>query len=218
MRGLLIIFIVTACLASCSSFKNGPKYEFSDRYYRLKQNGSVVQKVYVHEEDDSIKIYSTDKSSLSIAPGSTARFNRASFDLDAITEPFKYRPSASNFPRQLNSSFNGNVYAGYRMDYFSLRYLNLPEGTRRKLSHFAFTVGAFGGIGSEPVTPWTTNYQTTDEYSGVVLSRGLAGMIGVNNLTVGIGVGWDRLTDRDKNIWIYQNKPWYGLVIGLNVN
>jgi hypothetical protein len=32
-------------------------------------------------------------------------------------------------------------------------------------------------------------------------------MFGLNNLTVGAGVGWDSLTDRDKNIWIYQNKP-----------
>lgn len=43
-------------------------------------------------------------------------------------------------------------------------------------------------------------------------------MIGVNNLTVGVGVGWDYLTDRDKAIWIYQNKPWIGVTIGLNIN
>lgn len=34
----------------------------------------------------------------------------------------------------------------------------------------------------------------------------------------GVGVGWDYLTDRDKGIWIYQNKPWYGLTVGLNLN
>jgi hypothetical protein len=43
-------------------------------------------------------------------------------------------------------------------------------------------------------------------------------MLGVNNLTVGLGVGWDALTDRDKDIWTYQNKPWFGLTVGLNLN
>ena len=43
-------------------------------------------------------------------------------------------------------------------------------------------------------------------------------MIGLKTLTVGFGVGWDYLTDRDKNIWIYQNKPWIGLTLGLNLN
>ena len=217
MRGLLILTFVVS-LVSCSSLTKGPKYEFSDRYYNLKQNGSSYQKVFVHLEDDSVKIFSSDTVSITLPPGSKTRFNRGSFDLDAMTEPFKYRPSSQGFPRQLNSSFNGNIYMGYRKDYFKLRYIKSPEGTNRILTHLAITAGGFVGVGSEPITPWTTNYQTTDEYSGFVISRGFAAMIGVNNLTVGIGVGWDRLTDRDKHIWIYQNKPWYGLVIGLNVN
>jgi hypothetical protein len=57
-----------------------------------------------------------------------------------------------------------------------------------------------------------------EEYNGMVLTRGLAFMVGINTLTVGLGVGWDYLTDRDKDIWIYQNKPWYGLTLGLNLN
>jgi hypothetical protein len=84
--------------------------------------------------------------------------------------------------------------------------------------HRGVTVGAFGGIASTGVTPWTTNNLSSDEYNGLILSRGFALMIGLNTLTVGLGVGWDYLTDRDKRIWIYQNKPWYGLSVGLNLN
>jgi hypothetical protein len=68
------------------------------------------------------------------------------------------------------------------------------------------------------MTPWTTNQGMTDEYNGFILSRGIALMIGVNNLTVGAGIGWDYLTDRDKDIWIYQNKAWYGLTFSLHLN
>ena len=88
----------------------------------------------------------------------------------------------------------------------------------KELKHSAITVGGFGGLGSAFISPWTTNYRTTDEYDGLVLSRGLAFMVGINSLTVGLGVGWDYLTDRDKDIWIYQNKPWYGITLGLNIN
>ncbi|MFN3840039.1 MAG: hypothetical protein ACK4RF_04960 [Cyclobacteriaceae bacterium] len=68
------------------------------------------------------------------------------------------------------------------------------------------------------ISPWTTNNQITDEYDGFILSRGLSAMAGINNLTVGVAIGWDYLTDRDKVVWIYQNKPWVGLMIGLNIN
>jgi hypothetical protein len=61
-------------------------------------------------------------------------------------------------------------------------------------------MGGFGGLGSASINPWTTNYQTTDEYDGFVLTRGLAIMGAVNSLTVGFGIGWDYLTDRDKRI------------------
>lgn len=43
-------------------------------------------------------------------------------------------------------------------------------------------------------------------------------MMGYKSLTVGLGVGWDNLLDRDKDIWVYQSKPWYGLTLSLNLN
>ena len=74
-----------------------------------------------------------------------------------------------------------------------------------------FVVHGPGDVQGEPV-------RHGDEYTGFVLSRGIAAMAGISNLTVGIGVGWDNLTDRDRTIWIYQHKAWYGVTIGLNLN
>jgi hypothetical protein len=110
------------------------------------------------------------------------------------------------------------LYFGYRIDRFKVHFKNTPFGTKREINHSALTFGAFTGMGAASINPWTTNYRTTDEYDGLVLTRGIAIMLGVNSLTVGIGAGWDYLTDRDKEIWIYQNKPWYGLTLGLNLN
>jgi hypothetical protein len=68
------------------------------------------------------------------------------------------------------------------------------------------------------MNPWVTENQITQEYDGVVWSKGIAGIIGIDNFTIGLALGWDHLLDKNKNYWIYQGKPWLGLAFGLNLN
>ncbi|MDX5480835.1 MAG: hypothetical protein LPK07_04055, partial [Hymenobacteraceae bacterium] len=56
------------------------------------------------------------------------------------------------------------------------------------------------------------------EYEGMVWLNGIAGIVGVNNITLGLAVGLDHLFDRNRHDWIYQHKPWIGLAFGLNLN
>lgn len=210
----LLGLVALISLAGCSGIS---KYQLRNGYYDFHQPGQPSAKVYVKLKEDSIHVIKLDETT-EVVRGQDEYFIKKSFDLDAIIAPFKYRPSSMGFPRQLNTSFNGNVYIGYRIDRFWLDYKNTPAGMVKELKHSGITVGGFGGLGSAFISPSTTNYQTTDEYDGLVLTRGLAVMVGINRLTVGLGVGWDYLTDRDKEIWIYQNKPWYGLTLGLNIN
>ena len=210
----LLSLLTLIILAGCAGLS---KYQLRNDYYEFHQPGQPKATVFVRVKEDSIEVTKLDQST-EVIRGQDEFFVKKSFDIDAMTVPFKYRPSSMGFPRQLNSSFNGNLYIGYRVDRFWLDYKNTPAGMVKELKHSAITVGGFGGIGTAFISPWSTNYQTTDEYDGVVLTRGLAFMIGLNSLTVGLGVGWDSLTDRDKNIWIYQNKAWYGLTLGLNIN
>jgi hypothetical protein len=207
-------------LAGCSALKNSPKYQLSDDVYTFHQKGTKPEKVWVYAENDSVKISAYNPPNLSIAviPDRDQYFMKHSFDVDVMTVGFQYRPARSNLPAQLTTDFNGNVYLGYRLDRFTINYRKIPGKTTHTINHKAITAGIFGGLGSTSVTPWTTNNKITDEYNGFVLTRGVAVMFGINTLTVGIGAGWDYLTDRDKAIWIYQNKPWYGLAIGLNLN
>ena len=74
------------------------------------------------------------------------------------------------------------------------------------MRHRAITLGAFRGSWDNVSYTRDNKHGTTDEYSGFILNHGISLMGGVNNLTVGFGVGWDYLTDRDKDVWIYQNK------------
>ena len=214
-----VLLFVLILLSGCSSFKDAPKYQLSDGEYRFKQTGEQYQKAYVHRDEDTTRIVlSTSKTAFVPDPAKDQIFVKPSFDIDVISVLFKYRPATSSLPRQLTTDFNGNAYFGYRIDRFRIRYKETPFGRKQTYHHRGLTVGTFFGLGATSVTPSTTNNQTTDDYNGLVLTRGLALMFGVNNLTVGFGVGWDYLTDRDQDIWIYQNKAWYGLTLGLNIN
>ena len=68
------------------------------------------------------------------------------------------------------------------------------------------------------MNPWVTNNRIAIEYDGVVWTKGVTGIIGLNNFTTGLAVGWDHLLDRNMAYWIYQGKPWIGFVFGLNLN
>jgi hypothetical protein len=220
IRKQIFVLLIFSGLYSCSTLKDSPKYQLSNDVYKFGHRGPKYTNAYVFVDGDSVSVFSVtnSKQQIAIDPSKDYFFIKNSFDLDVMTVPFKYRPATSGLPRQLNTEFNGNAFIGYRIDRFRLRVLQTPFGRKNKIIHRGITLGAFGGLGSTNISPSTTQNQTADEYNALILTRGLGIMIGINNLTVGLGAGWDYVTDRDKEIWIYQNKPWYGLTVGLNLN
>jgi hypothetical protein len=220
LNSLASNFLIGLILISCGTIRNAPKYELGDGAYDFRQPGSVYIKTNVYVTEDTVRIFSRTKPTEPVIPDPHKNeiFLKRSFDVDVMTIAFKYRPGSTYLPRQLNTDFNGNVFMGYRFDRFEMKLNRTPVGIRKTYRHRGITAGGFAGIGATAITPWTTNNQIGDEYNGFILSRGAVVMIGFNNLTVGGGLGWDYLTDRDKEKWIYQNKRWYGLTIGLNIN
>lgn len=206
-------FIVT----SCGVIKITTKHNLADGPYRFRHEGEKYRKVKIHVGDDTVAVFSRDDAPVAVEP-KTRYLLGNSFDIDVLVAPFKYRPVVQGTPRKLSSSFNGAVFMGYRWDRFKIEPYKNVFGSRRRTHHSGFTLGAFGGIGSAQINPWTTNYRTNDEYDGFVVTHGAAALLAFRHITAGVAVGFDRLTDRDKDIWIYQGKPWYGLVVGLNLN
>ena len=233
MNGRLPVFTVLLglLLAGCGSLKSSSKYQLNDGFYKARIAHQKNVPVYVHVQDDSIQVYR--------APGrqpDTSRFNgyapvgtetseslrlvQASFDLDVLTIPFKHRPAASGLPRQLNTNFNGAVYVGYRSDIYKILYRKTPLGRHvRQTRHFGYSAGLFGGLGATFVSSSVmAPGQSVPDYDGVVFSRGVAAIVAVDNVTFGLGFGFDYLLDENRRSWIYQNKPWLGLTLGLNLN
>lgn len=214
------------CLSSCGTLKETARYQFTDGEYLYRQKKNEYQAAYIDnkldKDPDTVLVFPARKAYAPVFPkvisGVDQYFLRKSFHFNLLTIPFKFRPSILGFPSQLNSNFNGEIFFGYRLDKFRLHFTETPAGMKKEVLHWGLSGGVFGGFGSTQISPWTTQNKTMAEYNGFVLSRGVAIMGSINRLTVGLAIGTDYLTDRDKDIWIHQNKAWYGLAIGLNLN
>ncbi|HEY5464052.1 MAG TPA: hypothetical protein VIJ95_12400 [Hanamia sp.] len=236
MRRIQKLFFIawfSAIACGCSVTGNSPKFTFADGYYRTRLNGKKYKKYYVTTGTDSIKVYpahrqiaDTNNSITVLFPEhirptnfSNKKFNSGSFDLDVITILFKYRPPVTDYPAQLNSNFNGALYAGYRKDTYILSYSNTPlHVANRKIIHHGYSFGAFAGLGSARIDEFVTLRRIDYEYDGVVFTPGVATELDLNKINFVILSGLDFLTDKNSHVWVNNKKVWIGIGIGLNLN
>lgn len=230
-------FVLSVFLFSCSAYREAPKFQFSDGYYKVKLAGTKPTKVYVENEEDSIVIYLLRRRGKSLSVNTSSRrkvtlkqikddslfqssvFTHPSFDVDFITVPITYRPVSEGFPRQLSSNFNGSLYLGFRRDIYSVKYNRLILGKfKRSITHYGYSIGGFSGFGITTMNPYVTRNSISIEYDGMVWSKGISLIMGIQNYTLGIALGWDNLLDENHLNWIYQGRPWLGLALGLSLN
>ena len=230
----LIAFCLSLC--SCRVSNESSKFGFTEGFYKSRLYHKKLKKIYIIPSDDSIRIFSeksikkgfvdTTKKIKIIFPQNTKPlqfedyyFKKNSFDLDILSVLFKYRPSVKNFPRQLNTTFNGAAYFGYRTDVYQLSYKQTPlKQFKRNITHFGYSVGVFTCLGSARIDQSVTLNAIDYEYDGVVYGNGIAVILGLNNFSFGLTGGIDFLLDKNKKFWVNQKKPSIGLSIGLNIN
>lgn len=238
MRRFITLIMAAICieLYGCGVTNHSSKYSFTDGYYTAKLDGNKhYKKYYVITGSDSIKVYPGDISrriadtvkSLTVLFPPHIRpkdflpktFRAHSFDLDIITVIFKYRPAVKDYPAQLNTNFNGAIYAGYRKDSYILSYNNTPlRVANRKITHRAFSIGGFAGLGSARIDEFVTLQRINYEYDGVVFTPGIATELALNKINFVILSGLDFLMDRNSDVWVNDKKIWIGIGLGLNLN
>jgi len=221
-------------LTSCESLKESSKYQFVEGYYKVPVNGKT-EKLYVLTGGDTIKAYrSRDISGekidtthavlfayLPVRPSnfSSTSFTRKTLDFDILTILFKYRFPVKGFPPQLNASFNGALYLGYRTDVYKLSYKTTPmRYVKRSITHYGYSIGVFSGFGTARIDEYDTEGALTYEYDGLVNLTGIAIIAALDKLTAGLTIGVDHLLDKNCTIWINNGKPWIGISLGLNLN
>ena len=238
MQALKISFLFTGIIAlsSCEHLKNSAKYGFSEGYYRSRIFHKKKKKVYVVPEEETIKIYSAKSLQKDVVDTSHSlkiafptdqkpsafqnyKFTKNSFDVDVLTIPIKYRPAVHDFPRQLNTSFNGAVYLGYRSDVYHLSYKQTPLRIfKRSITHYGYSFGLFTGIGTMHIDEFVTNNAINIEYDGVVNLSGINIIAGIEKFSLGLAIGVDHLLDKNRRFWLNNGKTWVGLSFGVNLN
>jgi hypothetical protein len=231
---LWVVCVYVFMLSSCESLKESSKYQFVEGYYKVSVKGKT-ENLYVLTGDDTIKAYrSLDISGEKIdtthaflfafppvRPNnfSSTSFTRNTLDFDILTVLFKYRFPVNGFPPQLNASFNGALYLGYRTDVYKLSYKTTPmRYVKRSVTHYGYSIGLFSGFGTARIDEYDTEGALNYEYDGLVNLTGVAIIAALDKLTAGLTIGVDHLLDKNNSVWINNGKPWIGISLGLNLN
>lgn len=229
-----VICAFVLCCTSCTSIRHSGTHDLQDGYYVLRKGNASPEQVYAVITEDSLALHSlanktkqpqaiaTRKTAIGVLVPDTLQQTftllKRSIDLDLGTVLFKYRFNRNALPNQLSSNLNFAVYCGYRHDYYKFSIAkDALKHYKRSVRHFEFDMGVFAGFGSTPMNPSVTQNAITTEYDGIVFQKGIALFIGSKSFTIGLGVGTDGLMDSNRKSWIYQEKPWMGVMIGLNL-
>lgn len=146
------------------------------------------------------------------------KLHRYTLDIDVLAVPFKIRPSVEGFPAQLDANFDAALYIGRRRDNYSIKKTKSRRSSKTHISGEGYGYGAFVGIGAVAMNPYVTRQLINYEYSGLVFNGGIAGIYDAKRFNIGLAIGADILMDRNRTNWIYQGKPWIGVLFGIDLN
>lgn len=220
---------------SCASVGKVTRHDFDSGFYKLKTQKADPSKVYLNVIEDSILIYPLrndgnkdfpDTSSFTgiriskIRPGDyfyKSCFIKKSFNADLTSILFKYRHPRDDVPGQFSADLNFAIYMGFRKDFYKIESSVHPLHEEMSfIKQFGFDLGIFAGIGTSPVNPTVTNNKISQQYDAMIFQKGVSGFISYDNISIGLAIGFDNLVDKNKASWIYNQKPYLGLVIGIS--
>jgi hypothetical protein len=220
-------------LASCNTLEKASLHGLNSGYYKLESDTIKAQSGYLDVTDEKIDVYhhikqQPDKQPFLTIPLTTATdslvfspmvFKKQSLDVDITSILLKYRPSVYGLPAQLTTDLNLALYVGWRYDSYYMKSKRDPLGrSYHKMSNRGYDFGVFAGSGTTLISPFTTQNKRAEEYSGMIIQAGIAGFIESNIASFGLAVGYDYLLSPDREVWIYNNKPWVGFVVGIALN
>ncbi len=215
---------MTVLLPGCQVMEEGST--LAPGFYRLRRASAYAlppQSLYVTDAADTLRLRvpetTTIRTLLPTAYDGLTLY-RKHVDVDVFTIPFKVRPAQAGIPAQLNSNFNAALYLGRRIDFYQFSNQRVtPDFQTRRLRSRGFGYGVFAGIGSAVINDLVLPTRKPGfEYEGVVIDLGAALIYDARLFNVGLAVGADHLLDANRHYWVYQQRPWFGILFGLNLN
>lgn len=229
---IIIPLVFVVFLTSCNTLEKVSMHGFNSGFYKLESIQKSDQNVYVEVTDEKIDVYHQTKKqpdknaflTIPLIPSDSIQisplvFKKESLDVDITAILLKYRPSVYGLPGQMTTDFNIGLYAGWRHDSYKIVSRMDPLGkNHNKINNWGYDFGLFAGPGATLISPFTTQNEVTDEYSGMIIQTGIAGFIESNIASFGIAIGFDSLLNSDREVWIYDKKPWVGFIVGIALN
>lgn len=234
LTSAILWLILTLIHPGCVPFDKIYSHDFNSGYFDLKSPEQTRRLVYVDLYEDSATVYLAIRANGHPEPGKipsggfetdgeepagyfeNCTFIKTSLDLDLSTAVLKYRPAVADVPPQLNANVNGMLYAGFRRDFFKIKSRTDPlKKSRSFIRHTGFDFGLFSGLGITMINPTVTGNNITQEYDGIVFQKGFSVFGTYENLSVGLALGFDNLLDHNKSHWLYNRKPWIGIILGV---
>ncbi|MBC8084599.1 MAG: hypothetical protein H7Z21_15485 [Hymenobacter sp.] len=229
----LRLAVAGGLLAGCAAVGRVPTLE-PGNYQLFRTNDPALttaagpdRTFYVEQVQDTLHFLSQPQNeapprrfSYAVRRGRHAILLDRKFDLDVFTIPFKARPPRGLVPVQLNTNFNAALYFGRRLDFYHVNSRLLLTGRQEpQIRTVGLGYGLFMGLGSTIINPDVTNQQTrVAEYEGFVVHAGAATIYDARIFNLGLAIGLDQLLGPDGPSWIYQRKPWFGVLFGLDLN
>jgi hypothetical protein len=230
--GYGFLFLLTS---GCVSLGKLARHDFDSGFYKLKVIGARPSDVYAEVAGDSVIVYPVSyagkKKIPDMASSTGARISRIkpdsyfyrssfinnSFDIDLTSILFKSRHSMDDVPNQFSADLDIALYMGIRKDFYKIISPVSPIHEEKSyIRQIGFDIGIFAGIGSSPVNPTVTNNKISQEYDAMIFQKGFAGFISINKMSFGLALGFDNLLDKSKSSWIYNQKPYLGLIISVS--
>ncbi|UOQ73623.1 hypothetical protein [Hymenobacter cellulosilyticus] len=224
---------LSSLLASCAAVGHVPTLEPGD-YQFLRTNDPALatavgkdRAFYVEQAQDSLHFFGQSKTdapphrlSYAVRRGRYVVLVQRKFDLDVFTIPFKARPPRGGVPVQLNTNFNAALYFGRRLDFYHVNsHLQLNQRQTPQVRTVGLGYGVFTGLGSTAVSADVLRQVGSGvEYEGFVVHAGAAAIYDARIFNLGLAVGFDQLLGPDGSHWLYQRKPWFGVLFGLDLN
>lgn len=225
--------LLSACLllfSSCRVLEKSSQHGFYSGYY-TQTSGTHKEHVYLDITDDKTTVYPIVKDTLglprltfSLQETDTLSttpfyFNKTSLDIDITSVLLKYRLPTDGLPAQLSTDLNVALYVGWRHDQYRISGKKDVIGKKHyEVATRGFDFGILAGTGSTFIGASTTKTSITREYNGMIMELGVAAFMETSFASFGIATGFDHLLSDDRDIWIYNKKPWIGFVVGIALN
>jgi hypothetical protein len=235
ISNVLAIGLLMVISASCVSIGKITRHDFDSGFYNRKIQGAQPSSVYAKVTEDSVIIYpvitidkkeSPDTSSgiaMKLKKTKTDKYlNKSCFinnsvDIDLTSILFKYRQPKDDVPEQFSADLNFAIFLGFRKDFYKMSSTVYPLHDEISfIRQVGFDLGIFAGIGTSPVNPTNTNNKTSQQYDAMIFQKGVAAFISYGKMSLGLALGFDNLMDKNRPSWVFDQKPYLGLVIGIS--